>query len=581
VRPGLPATINPVLRWATEPDVAKRASSIREVMTALDTAVFSAMRAAVGSAVAGATGSTFAGDTSTLPLDALLETPLADLISRPQHPVTTRPLEDLVSAPIDDLISRPGAPPAGTPREISELRIDADDLMTLPEGGAEAAARLEAVDIYIRARRAWAGGQGRFLLGVTHFTLINDYYLKADQHGLELDEAGRQMLLRGALEYDYDIDYWWGQVDDEGRRWVALHALRSENAPARVRALRRLANLPDADPPQIVKLVAQGMQTETNHDVLIGAIALLEARARPLSSVIGADWRQYAHAPEVDLLLAELALDDERPQVAERAARAIGRMRSASAVRPIAAAQREGKRGALRALALVRDEAPSLPNEVSGQGRIYAWLSNTWRRLSDNAMPMIWRFLLALLGGWIAMGAYVWMNLPSEAIFTPDRWGKTISIGLTFGLFVGLLVLLASDVPARLRGFWPQWLCFLVSGGFGLALGTLMWGAFTWLFLNFAPDWGVMMFAGLGAAGALVLITLFPLPGWLAFVITAAAMFVPLYQAWAAYMPPVIYFRQPEDVYTQLIPMVIVIALGINAQALAADVRGLARRVRR
>lgn len=581
VRPGLPATINPVLRWATEPDVARRADSIREVMTALDTAVYAAMRAVVGGPAASATGTTFAGDTSTLPIDVLIETPLADLISRSAHPVTTRPLDDLVSAPIEDLISRPGGPPAEAPREISELRIDADELITLPEGGAEAAARREAVDLYTRARRAWAGGQGRFLLGVTHFTLINDYYLKAEQHGLELDEAGRQMLLRGALEYDYDIDYWWGQLDEESRRWVTLHALRSENAPARVRALRRLTNLPDADPPQIVKLVAQGMQTESSDEALIAAIALLEARARPLSSVIGADWRQYAHAPEVDLLLAELALDDDRPQVADGAARAIGRMRSAAAVRPIAAAQREGKRGALRALALVRDEAPSLPNEVSRQGRIYAWLTNTWRRLSDNAMPIVWRFLLALLGGWIAMGAYVWVNLPSEAIFTPDRWGKSISIGLTFGLFIGLLVLLASDVPARLRGFWPPWLCLVVSGGFGLALGTLMWGAFTWLFLNFTPEWGVMMFTGLGAAGALVLITLFSLPGWLAFLITAGAMFVPLYQAWAAYMPPVIYFRQPEDVYTQLIPMMIIIALGINAQALAADARALARRVRR
>ncbi|MBZ0290388.1 MAG: serine/threonine protein kinase, partial [Anaerolineae bacterium] len=116
---------------------------------------------------------------------------------------------------------------------------------------SEDMARQEAQDLYTRARRAWAFGQGRFLLGITHFMLINDYYTRAEELGLELDEAGKQMLLRGALEYDHEVDTWWGKLDNDSRRWVTLHAVRSESAPARTRAFYRLETLPDSEPPRI------------------------------------------------------------------------------------------------------------------------------------------------------------------------------------------------------------------------------------------------------------------------------------------------------------------------------------------
>ncbi|HRL14523.1 MAG TPA: serine/threonine-protein kinase, partial [Aggregatilineales bacterium] len=130
----------------------------------------------------------------------------------------------------------------------------------------------EAVDIYTRAHHAWAGGQGRFLLGVTHFMLMNDYYLFADRHGLEIDLEGRQMLLRGALEYDRDIEHWWDQLDDSNRRWVSLHAVRSENPPARVRALQRLESLPDSEPLRIPRLVAQALQVETDEQAQLAEL---------------------------------------------------------------------------------------------------------------------------------------------------------------------------------------------------------------------------------------------------------------------------------------------------------------------
>ena len=126
----------------------------------------------------------------------------------------------------------------------------------------------EAADLYQRAKREWAGGKGRFLLGVTHYLFISDYYRHADRYGLVLDDAGRQMLLRGALEYDRDADVWWEVLDDESRRWVCLHAIRSPNPPTRMRAMYRLETLPDMNPPRIPQMVAQALQGENRRDVL-------------------------------------------------------------------------------------------------------------------------------------------------------------------------------------------------------------------------------------------------------------------------------------------------------------------------
>jgi hypothetical protein len=86
------------------------------------------------------------------------------------------------------------------------------------------------------------------------------------------------MMLRGALEYDYDIDVWWNKLNDDSRRLVTLHALLSENAPARVRALGRLETLPDSDSPMIPRLVAQQLQVETDPAAQLAAIRVLERR---------------------------------------------------------------------------------------------------------------------------------------------------------------------------------------------------------------------------------------------------------------------------------------------------------------
>jgi hypothetical protein len=491
------------------------------------------------------------------------------------------------------------------------ITIDLSGVQT--QAGQEEMVKREAVDIYNKAKRAWANGQGRFLLGVTHFTLMNDFYTRAEINGLEIDEAGYQLLLRGALEYDVDVDYWWGKLDDANRRWVALHAVRSENAPARVRALYRLETLPDSDPPRIPMLVAQALALETNTEAKRAAIHVLGTRAqkrkpgdvsgrykavqpritgRLITERTRADiqtdapeaWKDAAYSPDIDGLLADIALDPTYPEIAEQAARTVGRIRSLTALSKIAEAQRKGVKGALRALALVRDEAPSLPGVVSPQGRVYAYAANTWRRLTDDPLQNVWRFVWALIGSTLAMAVYVWVSFRTEAIFNPDRWGKTISIGLTFGMLMAILVMIAGELPTRLRRFWPWWGRLGVSGILGFLWGALAWGAFTWFFLNYPPDWDVMAFAGLSTAAGFVLTAMFSLRGWVAFLLTAVLTYAPIFIMYQygngsiKSLPfnltqvPLLYFLSPEHLYSLAIPVVILIALGGHAQAIWRDV---------
>lgn len=500
---------------------------------------------------------------------------------------------------------------------VGLLTIDLSGVQTIADQGAMV--RREAQDIYNRARKAWAHGQGRFLLGVTHFMVMNDVYMKADENGLEIDEAGFQLLLRGALEYDHEIDYWWKKLDHDNRRWVALHTIRSESAPARARAFYRLETIPDGDPPRIPTLVAQALALETNDEAKKAAINVLATRAKreypsgnymavpqgltgrllttrtraDIQLHIPSDWRTTVYSEDIDQMLAKIALDPRStPEIAEQAARTVGRIRSLAAVKMIGDAQRSGSRGALLALALVRDEAPSLPNVISPQGRIYAWFANTWRRLTDDPLKNVRRFVFAMLGATLAMAIYVFVTFRSEAIFNAERWGRTISIGLTFGMMMAILTLIAGELPSRLRGFWPWWARLIFSSLAGFLWGTLAWGAFTWFFLNYPPVWEIMAYVGLGTALVFMLSSVFNLRGWLSILIMTVAVYIPIYlmfqfqfnganpilplsEAVINNPAAILYFDFADQIFTLAIPIVLLIALGAHFSGVMADLRAV------
>jgi len=422
---------------------------------------------------------------------------------------------------------------------------------------------VESVTLYGRARATWDMGNGRFLLGVTHFMVMESTYANAQKHGLDLDQAGYQMILRGALEYGINADYWWAQLDDANRRWVCLHTLRSPSAPARVRALLYIETLPDEEPPRIPRTVAQALQTETDATAKLTALRVLSTRAairkdtkvlelkteyigRMLNTLAHVelktrevqDWSPTVYGPEIDLLIAELALDNVQPTIAEAAARTVGDIRSEAAVNYLTEQQHKGREGALRALAIVRDQAGSLPKVVSWQSHFYAWIANTSIRLRSEPLHITWRFLFAMIGAWIARGVVMWVTFPlSFGMFESDKIGNTLGIGLMFGVMVGIVVLLSGELPARMHGFWSWPLRFGLSLALGWGWGTLTWGLehYVWLRRSGDIDWSLMAFGGFGLALGLVMSSVLRLRAWMAVLMTAATISLTLYAAYNNY----------------------------------------------
>ncbi|MFN8527818.1 MAG: protein kinase [Anaerolineae bacterium] len=530
------------------------------------------------------------------------ETPYSVLDSRlnpPQNrPQTSKPSSKPIPASADDQTINFASSPISEELVLAGIIASPDTSLggepsagDLP-AGIDLAARAEAILIYAQARRAWAGGQGKFLIGFTPFMLMNDFYLNAETYRLETDEAGLQMLLRGALEYDYEIDHWWERLNDESRRWVALHALRSQNAPAQIRALERLCALPDADPPQIPKALAALIQNETNRDVRREAIHTLEMRGRvapaapanPLLNrlddpepVRGTWWKETAFSPEIDGALAHAATTPGDVITAEMAARTVARVRSAFATQAICSRNTAQSR---RALALIRDEAPLLPKTIPSDERFKAWLTNTARRVLANSPSAINRFLWAVMVGWIGMAVFIWWVTPVPDFLDAQRLGLVISVGLTFGVFFGLQVLIASELPSRLRRFWHWWGRGIASLILGLLVATFSWAAFTWMYLNYPPESNILA-VGIGTAVALAIPVMFRLPVLINIALLTAGLFIPIYDAYVNYRPPILYVQSDQNAAVIFLVVLGMVSAGAYAPMLIRAARKLIKQVRK
>ena len=477
-----------------------------------------------------------------------------------------------------------------------EFSIEADpyNMLTEPyDGDIQDSGLLEAVDIYTRARYDWQGGQGRFLMGVTNFILVSEYYQSSAMYNLSVDNAGYQVLLRGAIEYDYALDYWWRQVSDDDRRWVCLHALRSGNTPARIRALYRLETLPDEEGTAVIpRLVAQALEVETDNNAKLAALKVLgtrarlmkkhhnvqiktEYRGRLISSMTrlgievspAAEWQDNIYSEDVDLLVAEQAFD-HNDDVAEFAARTVGKMRSLAAVSHLSREQQNQRSGALQALAYVRDEAPSLPDVVSREARFYAWITNTVRRLTEDPIQTVARVALVFIAGWLAMGVHIWSYFRVEVGSLGNiRWANTLGLGISFALLMAATYLLTVEISRRLQGFWSWWLRLLLAGILGYAMTTLSFASFRYLFIlepTVSILWDEMRFAGAALAFALVATTLLKLRGWQGLLLTIIATFTPIYATYSAYYYP----QESTIVPVALIGLVLGIFCGWRAAQL-------------
>ena len=219
----LPPQFNVVLRHGTESDPTKRPSSLIEIIQALESVLEKPATGGQSAPRARTNDQRVAKpnpldlDTATARLDSgLLSSPMDDLITRSKPSINldtdlnaliTGSLGDLISSKsgrdssleedgiitrsmgsimdsMDNLVTGPAMSRDARTTQVEKMNLN--DFSAVFDVSPENMAMREAEDLYKRAYRAWLHGQGRFLLGITHFMIVNDYYSKAADHKLEI-----------------------------------------------------------------------------------------------------------------------------------------------------------------------------------------------------------------------------------------------------------------------------------------------------------------------------------------------------------------------------------------------------------
>ncbi len=581
-RPDLPEQVMAPLRIATAMDVNSRFDSAMLLMTEVSASI-------QGQAAAPSRIMTPEGEPrqEAIPYEAPTEAAVdEDLIMTMRGPVdeallrTTR----FDSATVDAHVAPSEAaaePVPGVPL-VEEVEADA--------GLGEQPGLQEARQLFQRMVRAWARGQGRFLTGATHFANIHDYYSQPGRYELELDEAGREAMLRGAVEHNYALDVWLAQVPDVAvRRMVFVHALRSDLAAARALAVQLLRDVPDSDLTNIALTVSRLLHSETSVTVRRAVVGLLAHRATRASV-----WREYAYSRDTDLLLAEQAMRSDAPDVAEMAARTIGRLHSQIATSFLAAQAAQGSDPARAALVWIRDEADNLPARIPLRQRAGAFATLTLRYLSANIGRLGLRFFTALLGTGIALGVYVNAMFPSSSILQLAHLYRVVGNAQTFGLVAGLGGMLAAALPLRLAGssayrprgegatLWPWWARLLMGLIFGTLIGAIAYLNFQVLALQFNdPKLEVVLLGGLGLALGAAAAATFRWPTLVRIAASAATIFASLYLAYWLNLQGVtdalIFLRSEEQIWLFLL-MAVLGGIGIFGPEVIDAGRALWRR---
>jgi len=211
----------------------------------------------------------------------------------------------------------------------------------------------------------------------------------------------------------------------------------------------------------------------------------------------------------------------------------------------------------------------------------------------ERRVKMFQQFGWGFLGGFLGIGFWAFSVFPTEnnMLITPLRLIYTIALGEVFGLFIGMLSILAEDTLTYTRRILPEKLIlpFRIIGT--LVISFAAWAVFGWFYTQNPvlgqSDINSILFGGVGLAAGFLLRILFKMPGWLSTLLTAVLTYIPVYVTFNDYwsggstFQPLIYvsYDAPSQIYTIGIPIVILIALGANARRLLQEGQKLYRRL--
>lgn len=388
-------------------------------------------------------------------------------------------------------------------------------LKPIPVLESDAYRRREIESILQEGLKAWQAG--RFTLSKTHF-LILDMLL----HDLDIPITSdcRSLMIRGALEYSSQGD-WWNEGSDPERKQACWHAITQDSNgsdAAYLQAIQQSVLMPwvqDA-PLEIISSVSKHLMPLSTSTEL--SLTFLEhALSRPQ------DWLTDGSPGEVDNKLCALATSQS--PLANRAAALIGTARRTGAVTKLSLMP-----GQRKSILNLYEAAGSLPQVIPTVERLRLWTVLAFRQLSRQPWEIARQWAGTIAGNIFAVALIIFVTAQPRFIDQNALVLNTIGLGLLYGLIFGVGVCLTRHISSRLQ-IAPSPLRIglgILAGGLAMA-GSFM--LYNQLVLENILDWPIALYSGLLYVGGFAISV--SMPTWAQLLLGTAGASAALLIPWA------------------------------------------------
>lgn len=186
------------------------------------------------------------------------------------------------------------------------------------------------------------------------------------------------------------------------------------------------------------------------------------------------------------------------------------------------------------------------------------------------------RFFWGLMGGLLGIAFWAFSTFRSDILITPDRIIYTIALGQVFGACLGLLSMFADELPHRLQRWLgnSQVVRLVLRSLLFVGIGIFAWTSYIWFLQRLGTtvqDENAILFGGIALAAGFLLRSVAKLPAWVFTLVMAALIWLPIYITYQdnyVNFVPLIYFDDPNQLFTIGIPVALIMAIGANARAL-------------
>lgn len=327
------------------------------------------------------------------------------------------------------------------------------------------------------------------ILDLTKFAFIELNYRETNT---VLSPNMLQFLLRNALIFGYEDEYWWNRIIDPAERLSISGQLinhYSESVTERIidrlamdREIQTLKGAISNELPASLLTLACKTENEILGEKILTLIRLLFPAPKK--------WRRTAFSTQADLNLALLA--NQESNLGDKAAMLIGHIHSRSAAVALLNTADIDRR--IPAFLGMQKAAGSLPSTIPASLR---WIvTGKWLQQLLTAHPLnsLLVFTMAFLGTALGASIQIYLTYRLPNFLDMERISISIERGSFLGLIFGLGILLTRLIAERLSKIEPvpRTILSTIMGGLGLSIGLFTYDV---LILKNTPN-GILMITG-------------------------------------------------------------------------------------